>query len=112
MEFEDTIYVVRLGTQAGYRIYPSGRNQGLYLQGAVSSYYVSGQRPGLTKGTGYWLDGLGYIGYAAKYGNLGIQADVGAGYSIAIRSGSSSQASSMTKPGFLGDVNLALGYYF
>jgi len=77
----------RIGTDLGFRHYPAGRGEGLYLQPQIGAFYFSatdwdffvdiddGKPSGKT-----WFDAMGYLGYTYKFRYISIYSDTGIGY--------------------------------
>jgi len=89
--------VFRLGTDLGFRHYPSERGDGLYLQPQIGAFYVSIKDKPLSsinydvfdddekdeetkRLSGVWYDFMGYLGYTYKFRYLTIYNDTGIGY--------------------------------
>jgi len=89
--------LLRLGTNLGFRHYPSGRGEGLYLQPQAGAFYISTKylspadfdifadedyknNKKAKRRSGTWFDFMGYLGYAYKFRYLSIYNDTGIGY--------------------------------
>jgi len=104
-------YFSRVGVDLGFRHYPSGRGEGLYLQPQVGAFYLSAkdgwsfsldeEESKVEKISGKWLDVMGYLGYAYKFKYLSIYSDSGIGY-----------ACIQSECGLMFDANIGIGISF
>jgi len=85
--------LLALGAELGFRHYPSGRGEGLYLQPQVGAFYLSAkdfspfsmdfeyEDDKQNKRKGAWLEFMGFLGSTHKFRYLSIYYDTGIGYS-------------------------------
>ncbi|MDR2583053.1 MAG: hypothetical protein LBC75_06185 [Fibromonadaceae bacterium] len=88
-------HAFRLGSDIGFRHYPTGKGEGLYLQGQMgifyyrskynilpSNYFSDSDCDGDCSGSDtkfVWLDAMAYIGYSKKFSNVSVFTDIGVG---------------------------------
>ncbi|MDR0516926.1 MAG: hypothetical protein LBH25_07780 [Fibromonadaceae bacterium] len=103
----------RIGSDFGWRHYPAGRGEGLYLQPSVGFFYFSAYdsfsldftsdtvKYEEKKRNGTWFDVMGYLGYTYKFAYLSIYSDTGIGY-----------ACIFSECGLMFDANMGIGISF
>jgi hypothetical protein len=89
-------HILRLGSDIGFRHYPTGKGEGFYLQGQMGIFYYHSEYSilpidyfsdtdcGEGNCTGsdtkfVWLDAMAYIGHSTKISNVSVFADIGIG---------------------------------
>jgi len=86
--------IFRIGADLGFRHYPGGRGEGLYLQPEVGAFYISAKDlyfdvfddendkdyNQMKRQKGAWFDFMGYLGCTYKFRYISIYSDTGIGY--------------------------------
>lgn len=78
----DNTSLLRIGSGLGFRHYPGGRGEGLYLQGQAGAYYLSIEEldnKNKTTNT-VWYDFTTSLGQTYKFAHISLYSDVGVGY--------------------------------
>ncbi|MCL2039948.1 MAG: hypothetical protein FWG85_05920 [Bacteroidetes bacterium] len=100
---------IRIGTDVGMRFYPGEKGDGLYLQTQIGLFVVFAKEYTwgyneyydlkFKRTNKFWLDVMGYIGYAKKYSRFSVSIDAGVGLEFIAM-----------KRELIGDVNLSIGF--
>jgi hypothetical protein len=133
-ELFDNVELFRLGSDVGFRHYPTGRGEGLYLQAQTCLHYLSientskggGSDPyddgyfsddddseknsGKAKFSTYWYDFMGYLGWTYKFRYISIYTDTGLGYACV--GGTKSNFNWSGGCTLMWDANLGIGVAF
>ena len=110
----DDVQLFRLGSDIGFRHYPAGRGEGLYLQAQTGFFYISikdiSEESEGDKFGALWYDFMGYFGYTYKFAYMSIYSDTGLGYACV--GGSKSNFKDSGKCTLAWDANFGIGFSF
>ena len=108
---DSDVELLRLGSDIGFRHYPAGTGEGLYLQGQAGLFYLSVKDiPDKKEFRALWYDFMGYFGYAYKFAYMNIYSDTGLGYACV--GGSKSNFKYSGKCTLAWDANFGIGFSF
>jgi len=108
---DSNVELLSLGSDIGFRHYPAGTGEGLYLQGQAGLFYLSVKDISDKKEFRVpWYDFMGYFGYAYKFAYMSIYSDTGLGYACV--GGSKSNFKYSGKCTLAWDANFGIGIPF